>query len=314
MIVTVTLNAAVDKTFQVPGFGIGRVYRPTSARIVAGGKGINVARVYRTLGGEAHATGFVGGAIGMQIRRGLVAEGMPHSFVRIECESRECIAVIDPETWSQTEVNENGPEVSCLETAAVSRRVRSLCRRLRPEWLVISGSAPPGVPVDTYASMCADAQRLGIRVAVDASGDLLRCASEAGPDLLKPNNYELASIAGCDPDDDADLREAARLVVDRGVGAVALTLGGRGSVYMDRTGGWAAQAPTIRFVSAVGSGDAYLAALLWAMGKGSSAPECLRLAVGAGSANAEVSGAGFCSAEHIMTTAGRTQVTVLLGS
>lgn len=314
MIITVTLNAAVDKTFHVPGFGIGRVYRPTSARIVAGGKGINVARVFRTLGGEALATGFIGGAIGAQIRSGLRSEGIPHSFIRIPGESRECIAVIDPETGSQTEINETGPEVSTDDTVAMMRRVQRLCRRWKPDWLVISGSAPPGVPVDTYAILCADARRLGVKVAVDASGGLLQGACGAGPDLLKPNNFELASISGCDPDDDAKLVAAARQVVAGGVGAVALTLGGRGSVYLDGSGVWSAVAPDIDFVSAVGSGDAYLAALLWARCSGYPAAECLRLAVGAGSANAEVSGAGFCSAEHIRATAGRTCVSPVLGS
>ena len=146
MILTITPNAALDKTYRIEGFRLDVVNRPDQSFTVAGGKGINTARVYQTLGGTAVATGFLGGSNGDVIRQALAKERIRSEFVRVDGESRLCIAVIDPTTGSQTEINESGPSVSSKNVYDLLATVRALLTAQRFEYVVLCGSLPPGAP------------------------------------------------------------------------------------------------------------------------------------------------------------------------
>lgn len=125
-LLTVTLNAAVDKLYTIPGFAIDRVHRPAGMQVFAGGKGINVARVYKRMGGEVRATGFLGGQNGEYIRQSLRSEDIDGDFVTVASESRVCTAIIDPITGTQTELNEIGPEITPEECSALLDLLREL--------------------------------------------------------------------------------------------------------------------------------------------------------------------------------------------
>ena len=176
-----------------PAFEAGRIFRPARAVTTPGGKGINVARVYRTLGGEATALGFLGGANGDFIERGLRAEGIPAAFVRVGGESRVCIKVMDPESGAETELNENGPEVTSADADALLARLRELLPGR--DAVIISGSMPPGTPPDLYARIITLAQQeMGVKAILDTSGPALVSGAQAAPFLLKPNVHELDAL------------------------------------------------------------------------------------------------------------------------
>lgn len=307
MIVTVTPNAAVDKTYIVENFTIDRVHRPSSWRIVPGGKGINVARVYKELGGEAIATGFVGGSNGDYILRGLRAEGLTSDFVRTDGESRVCIAILDPERKTQTELNEIGPEISADEYQRLRVKFESLVPGM--EYAVLSGSVPPGVPVTIYRDMIEVARHYGVRVVLDASGDCLKEGLDAVPYIAKPNVHELSVIVGRQLATLEEVAEAACEFNARGIEIVIVTLGRDGALAATADGIWHARPPEIPFVSAVGSGDALAAAFVFALANGQSVSDALRLGVGAGAANAMTVGAGFCKRDDILRIAQESELT-----
>lgn len=306
MILTVTPNAALDKTYRVEGFALDRVHRPSLALTVAGGKGINVARVYQTLGGEAVATGFLGGLNGRIVSRALEDEKILNAFVRTTGETRLCIAVIDPTSGTQTEVNESGPEISPRAVAALKRRVEQLIVERAPEYLVLSGSLPPGVPATIYADLIEVARRHGIRSVLDSSQDALRCGLQARPWMVKPNRYELEHVLGHEVEGRAGLIETALEILQSGVDVAAITSGAEGAVLATREAVLTSRPPSIPFASAVASGDSFVAAFLYAWSRSERAvraEEALRLATGAGAANAAVIGAGFCTRAAILARA-----------
>lgn len=318
MILTVTPNAAVDKTYRIEDFRLNRVNRPSSGTTVAGGKGVNLARVYRTLGGQAVVTGFLGGINGRIMTRALQAEGADDAFVHVRGESRICIAVIDPNNGSQTEVNESGPEIPPRAIRALKRRVESLLADGRFSLLTLNGSLPPAAPAELFADFIEIARRAGVRAVLDTSGDALREGAAARPWMVKPNRFELESLTGRALTSEADVLAGARTLLESGVCMVAVTLGEEGAYLITGRGAWRSRPPRIEFASAVASGDSFLAALLWAWergglaGDGDYGPEeearALRLATGAGAANAAVIGAGFCSRESILAAAANSEV------
>jgi tagatose 6-phosphate kinase len=308
LILTVTLNAAVDKTYRVSNFTLDRVHRTAEWRDAAGGKGINVARVHRTLGGEAVATGFLGGFNGRFIRSAITSEGLEGRFVRTAEESRVCIAIVDPVTHTQTEVNEVGPRVTAAEVAALKRKFERLLGERTFDFAVLSGSIPPGVPSDVYHDLIGAAKRRSVRVVLDTSGEPLRIGFEARPWMLKPNAYEMAVLGGELDGDDASIERAAQSLLGTGVEVVCVSQGRRGCVAVTAGESWKAVPPEIEFVSAVGSGDSFLGAFLQGTLGGRSFAESVRLAVGAGAANAAVYGSGFCTREAICGLAERVEM------
>ena len=299
LIVTVTLNAAVDKTYRIDHFQLDRVHRPAEWRIVAGGKGVNVARVYRTLGGEALASGFAGGYNGRFIERALQHEGMPTDFERTRQESRVCIAIVDPVNGTQTEINEAGPLVSRAEVRRLLDRVARLVARNDVDAVCLCGSSPPGAPAGMYARMVDIARERGVRCIVDTSGPALREAIQARPWMAKPNVHELSDLLGWPLATVQDIVAAACEVAGGGVEVVAATMGRDGAICVSPEGVWRATTPAVPVVSAVGSGDAFVAGFLRACSLGQCMQECLRLGTAAGTANAMVYGAGFCTAAQI---------------
>lgn len=310
MILTVTPNAAVDKTYRVEGFQLDRVHRPSRSLTAAGGKGVNVARVYRTLGGAAVATGYLGGLNGRIVSRALSVEGIEDAFVRVRGESRLCIAVVDPTTGTQTEVNENGPRITIRAVAALKRRVEEQLATGRFLVLTLNGSLPPGAPDDLYADLIAIAERAGVRTVLDASGAPLRAGLTACPWMAKPNRFELESVLGRPVSTLGEAYAAAIELRERGVRIAIATLGRVGAIMVADAGAWTAAPPEIEFASAVASGDAFLAAFIRSLLV--IAPDdlaaALALATGAGAANAAEIGAGFCSYESIRAQAARSRV------
>ena len=174
MIVTVTLNAAVDRTLTVPNFQLGHRHRASQGLTLAGGKGINVARALKRLNVPVVATGLAGGRTGTRIIEELTSEAILNDFVRIGDESRTSTAVVDPTTASYTEINEWGPAVTREELEMLFEKLHYLSRGA--SMVVFSGSLPRDVEDDFYAEAVRDLNRRGVRCVVDSEGQPLRIA------------------------------------------------------------------------------------------------------------------------------------------
>jgi len=298
MVLTVTPNTAIDITYTVEGFTLDRVHRPSAVRTVAGGKGINVARVLTTFGRTATATGFVGGNTGSAILEKIAMEGLAHDFVKVRGESRLCIAIVDPSMGTQTEVNENGPVITASEIAdMMDKMVELLPGR---QYVTLCGSCPPGVPTSFYGDIIHLARKRGVKAVLDTSGEHLKEGLKAKPYMVKPNIAELSEIAGREILTIEEIVQSAKSLRQFGVQITAVTMGRSGAIATDGVQTWHAIPPEIKFASAVGSGDAFLAAFLDELMSGSALPEALISGTAAGAANATTYGAGFCSKKSIM--------------
>lgn len=298
MIITVTPNASIDRTYLVEDFGVDRINRPEEVFVCAGGKGINVARVLKELGREAVATGFVGGQIGDLIVRWLSKESIPQDFVRVEQESRLCVKVMDPKNGTQTEINEAGPVIASGDTEALTTKIDALLPQC--DLLMLCGNCPPGVPVSLYADLTVMARKRGVRTILDTSGEVLQEGVKASPYMVKPNVAELCQLAGAEFCTLEEISRAAKSLKQFGIGVTAVTMGRSGAIATDGVQVWQATPPEITFASAVGSGDAFLAAFADSMLAAESIPDALAWATAAGAANATTYRAGFCSKESIM--------------
>jgi len=293
MIVTVTLNAAIDRTLTVPNFQRGQRHRASAGVTLAGGKGINVARALKALGVPVVATGLVGGTTGSRIVEGLTAEAILNDFVHIEGESRTSTAVVDPTGGTYTEINEWGPSVRPEELEMLREKLRYLTQDA--EFVVFAGSLPRDVDTGFYADVTRELAKRHVPTVLDTEGEPLRLGVEAEPFLVSPNQTEAEGLAGQEFHDEEDFLLALDLIAERGArnvlitteyGALALLREEREAHHLR------ALAPQIDPVSTVGSGDVLLAAFLAARHAGRSNVESLRAAVAAGAASTLEIGAG----------------------
>jgi tagatose 6-phosphate kinase len=294
MILCVNANAAVDKTVIVENFQLNAIHRPSSELVLPGGKSCNVARVARSLGLPAMVTGWVGGHAGNYIEEALHAEGIQTAFIHTREESRTCLSVVDPVNGTLTEIYEKGRPVSVEDLQAFTH--------LYQEWLAkadlvtLGGSLPAGVPSQLFANLALLARKAGVRAVLDTSGAALHLGVEEGhPYMLKCNRAELSELTGQPLSDLDELKATARSLAQRKDMLVVVTLGAVGAIAVVGERLWLAQAPRIQAVSAVGSGDAFLAGLACGLLRGEDFEYALRLAVAAGSANALQLGAGRLS-------------------
>lgn len=293
MIVTVTLNAALDRSLTVPIFKLGHRHRASSALVLAGGKGINVARALKRLDVPVVATGLAGGRTGTRIVEELTEEAILNDFVRIREESRTSTAVVDPTSGTYTEINEWGPKVSEEELQILLEKLRYLCRGASA--VVFAGSLPRGVDESFYADAVRELTKLGTRVVLDAEGEPLRKGIEAEPWLVSPNQHEAEQLVGQELEGDDDFVMALERIAEMGARNVHITMetGCFALVREERQVRlYRARAPEVEPVSVLGAGDVFLARWIAALDEGRTSEEALRLATAAGSASVLEVGAG----------------------
>jgi 1-phosphofructokinase/tagatose 6-phosphate kinase len=293
VIVTVTLNAALDRTLSVPIFQLGQRHRANDVLTLAGGKGINVARALKRLDVPVVAMGLAGGRTGTRIVEELTSEAILNDFVRIAGESRTSTAVVDPTAGTHTEINEWGPKATEKELEMLLEKLQYVSRSA--DMVVLAGSLPRGVHEDWYASAIRELARRGVRVVLDAEGQPLRHGLDAEPFLVSPNQREVEGIVGQELEDDDDFVMALDTLADFGAQNVLITLD-TGAFARVREGRrvrrFHASAPQLEPVSTVGTGDVLLARWIAARLDERSAEESLRLAVAAGAASCLEVGAG----------------------
>ncbi len=295
MIVTVTLNAALDRTLTVPNFQLGHRHRASAALTLAGGKGINVARTLKALDVPVVATGLVGGRTGTRIVEELTTEAILNDFVRIAGESRTSSMVVDPTGGTSTEIYEWGPQVTGDELEMLLEKIAYLARAA--DLVVFAGSLPRGVDPGFYGDAIRELARRRVRCVLDAEGEPLRLGTEAEPWLVSPNQREAEGLVGQEFHDEEDFLMALdaiaelgarNVLIGHGAGAFALIREER------RVRRFEARIPPLVPVAPAGAGDAMVAAYLAARTAEESFEDALRAAVATGAAaTLEVGGGRF---------------------
>lgn len=309
MIVTVTPNPVLDRTLTVPRIVLNEVVRATASRLDWGGKGFNVSRALQALGVESVAMGFVGGATGQMLERGLRDLGIATDFVHIAGETRTNIVVTDVGAEQYVKVNEAGPTVQAQELAAFFDQTR---KRVRPgDIWVLSGSLPPGVPLDFYVQLIALVQARGAKALLDSSGEPLRLGCTAGPYLVKPNAVEAEEVTGREIGSKADALGAAEFFLCQGIELVALSLGADGLLLASKQQTVWARPPRMRARNPVGAGDALLAGIAWAMERGLPLEEMARWAVATGTAAAVREGVSVGTRAEVETLCEQIQIEIV---
>ena len=304
MIITVTLNAAIDKTLAVPNFRLGRRHRAVEQTAMAGGKGVNVARALKALGQPVIATGVAGGPTGTRIIEHLTEDAILNDFVRIREESRTSTAVVDPTNGEQTEINERGPTVSEAELDLFVDKLLYLAKGAAV--CVFSGSLPRGVEPGLYARLIEELRKLGVTTVLDAEGETLRLAARSGPDVVSPNELEAEELVGHEFADEDDRRAGMRQMVESGAREALMTLAdgclallGDAHDPASPRSLYRATLEPLEPVSSVGSGDAFLAGYVAARYGGRTREDCLRFGVACGAESTQHFGAGVLDLREV---------------
>ena len=293
MILTVTLNAALDLTYRVDRLRPDTTHRVSEVWERPGGKGLNAARVLAALGRKAVVTGFVGGRTGETLRD-LLAEaagatgasgGLTDALLPIAGSTRRTVAVVDAAGGDTTQFNERGPHVTPAEWARFQEHYAELLTEARA--VALCGSLPPGVPVGAYATLARAARAAGVPVLLDTSGEPLRRGLAARPELVKPNTEELAGVTGSN-----DPLWAAQDARRRGAQAVAVSLGASGMLLVTPDGAWEAAPPRRLAGNPTGAGDSAVAGLLAGLVDGEPWPRLLARAVALSAATVVAPAAG----------------------
>jgi 1-phosphofructokinase/tagatose 6-phosphate kinase len=300
MILTVTLNAAIDRTTAVPNFRQGNRHRSVESRTVAGGKGVNVARALALLGKPVIATGLAGGPTGQRLIEELVGESILHDFTPISEESRINLAVIDPTSGEQTEINERGPEVSAQEADDFLDRLDYLARGATI--CVLAGSLPPGVDTEIYARIVGELRARDVTVVLDSDGEPMRAGVRAGPSAITPNELEAEALVGHEFEGPGDLASGLAQLLELGAEEAIVTqadgcVAGVGDPSSRRF--YEARTGALEPVAAVGSGDAFVAGYVAARYDGMTPTDCLALAVACGAESTQHFGAGTIDPERV---------------
>lgn len=288
MIITVTLNPALDKTVEIPDFSLDAVNRITAMRTDPGGKGLNVSKVIAKLGGTSTVVGVLGGTTGRRIADAMDALDIACQFTFVEGETRTNLKVIDPARHTNTDLNEPGLTV---DQETLDHMRDALVAAIRPgDIVVLSGSLPKGAPADTYGSWTAACRTAGARVFLDADGEPLAHGLAAKPYLAKPNNHELSRLTGRALETADDLLAAARTLIADGVERVVVSMGGDGALFVSANRAYRAEGLRVPVGSTVGAGDSMVAALAYAAEQGMADADTVRLAVATSAANVMCSG------------------------
>jgi 1-phosphofructokinase/tagatose 6-phosphate kinase len=301
----------------VPNFRLGRRHRTVEQTTMPGGKGVNVARVLKTLGAPVIATGLTGGATGTRIVDQLTQLSVLSDFVRIREESRTNTAVIDPTTGEQTEINERGPKVSEQECELFVDKLLYLAKGA--SLCVFAGSLPREVDIDIYARLIRELRRLGVTTVVDTDGDPLRRAVRAEPDVISPNVLEAEELVGHEFTDDLDdWAIAAREMCELGAREAIMTMGDGCFARMRPEDSEPGTEPAVYRVklaspaleprATIGSGDAFLAGFVAARYSGRPAADCLAYGVACGAESTQHLGAGLIDPERVSRLVGETEV------
>ncbi|SCP99698.1 1-phosphofructokinase [Anaerobium acetethylicum] len=282
MIITVTMNTAVDKAYVIEELKKGQVMRVKKCTNTPGGKGLNVARVIKCCGEESLATGFLGGHTGACIKDMLDAQQVQNDFSYTSSETRACINILESDGTS-TELLEPGEPLGQEDVAGFISKFGKIIERCNV--VTISGSVPEGVEIDIYEKLIGMAKARNKKVILDTSGMLLKEGIKAGPTMIKPNRDEIEALLGIRINGRDEVIEGAKKIQKMGIDLVAVSLGGDGALVVTKDAVFHGKPPKITTINTVGSGDSMVAAFAVGFERGYDITEMLRYAVAVSAAN-----------------------------
>ena len=306
MILTLTLNPAIDLALGVKRISLSEREFLTSEAETAGGKGINAAKVIHAYGGKTLAVAPVGGRCGERFAALLRTERIPVALVPVKGETRRNVAITD-ERGRTVKVDQKGVPLSTEELCRIEVTIQQRLPDL--SWLMLTGSVAPGTPDGIYRRLCAIGKQAGIPVLVDTSGPALATTLASGPSIIKPNLSEAAELLGRSLPTLREAAKAAEELRDLGAEAVVLSLGADGAIGANAEGVHLARVRTARRGSAVGAGDVLAATCVWALDRGETFREALHWSVAAATVAASLPGLEFGSIDE--ADAARREVEIL---
>ena len=297
MIITVTLNPAMDKTLTIDNFNIGSVNRVSKLRYDIGGKGINVSKVLKNFGVESTCTGFLGGIWQNTFELELSKKEINNSFVNISQDTRTNTKIVDNQNGTYTDVNEPGPNINKAEMDEFISKFKGICTS--NDIVVLSGGVSPNIPKDIYRKLIKIAKEKGSFIILDAEGELLKEGIKEKPDVIKPNDHELEILLNKALDTEEKIISEARKLIESGVGSILISRGHKGAMYITSNDSLYCNGLNVPVKSTVGAGDSMVAALVYSKINKFSNQETLRYAVASGTAAVCLEGTEACNLQQI---------------
>jgi 1-phosphofructokinase family hexose kinase len=291
MIYTVTLNPALDRTVAIKQLLEDDTNRILSEHYYAGGKGIDVSRVIRELGGQSIALGLVGGYDGLHLEGLLINAGVMTDFTKISGETRINIIIKEQATGRQLAISATGPDVSATE---IGQFYQHVVQAQPMDYLVLSGSLPRGVTHNLYGQLILASRKKGSFVVLDTDGTALKESVNYQPTCIKPNTHELSRLVGRELMAEGEIIRACEEVHQKGISYVLVSRGKEGLILSTGEQRIKAVAPHVKVDSTVGAGDSAVAGFVMAHSQGKDLVECVRLACAAGTATAQTPGTELC--------------------
>jgi len=308
LILTLTLNPAIDQNVQADRLVFEDRAYILSTSETAGGRGINASMVLHSFGAKTKAITASGGKNGKRFEELMQQEGFPVEYVKIKNNLRGNLTIVDKQGLA-VKLNERGPLIQATELAKFEKTVVENLNGAR--WLMLCGSLPPGVPADFYARIIRQAQQRNVQTLLDTDGDALLHALEAGPSAVAPNQAEAERLLNRALITRQHFQDAARRIVAMGAKWVVLSLGSRGAVGASESVLVEAVPPLIDAVCPIGAGDALAAAFTWAIAEGKPFEEAVRWGVAAGTASAALPGISFANMHQTQQIYSRVELRVL---
>ncbi|MBI4597855.1 MAG: 1-phosphofructokinase [Candidatus Omnitrophica bacterium] len=309
MIGTVTINPSIDQHILIDRLTKDDAIRAREIRRDPGGKGINVSRVVKELGGETVAFGVSGGCAGYMLKNLMAEHSIPCEAIEVPEETRINVILTDRSDWTQTRISAPGPRITLAELEQFTAKIVS-CEPF-PAWWVLGGSLPPGVPDDFYARVISSLQQRGAKCLLDADDEALKLGLQANPYLIKPNEHEFARLIGRPLPTEQSLIDAAQEVIAGGVQVVAITLGRKGALIVSQGKALHVASPDVEVRSKVGAGDSFLAGVVLALSHGQSLESAVRLGTAAGTAAVMHEGTQLCRREDVERLVDQITITPL---
>lgn len=297
MILSITLNPAIDKVYAVDDFEKGGVFRPNAMTHTAGGKGLNVARVASIMGEEVTCSGLIGGLNGQFIHNEVIRQGMQSEFLSVEGDTRICINIMDQKAGISTEILEPGPLVTEDECICFLDKFTELAAKA--DVITASGSLPKGVPDDYYRRLIKIAKDLNKKILLDTSGSSLSEGAAEGPYMIKPNEDELESITGYKCRTMDNYKAAILKLNDMGIQMPVITMGREGCIVMIDGSVLNFHVPPVAVINTVGSGDSFLSGCAIGLSRKMSDIDVIKMGVACGTANTQFFKTGMVSQELV---------------
>lgn len=288
MIITLTLNPALDKTIEINDFQVNHVNRVSSIRLDPGGKGINVSKVVHSLGGKSKALGVLAGSTGKFIEDKLDILGIENEFIFTDGETRTNIKVVDKEKGTNTDINEKGPDIDIQVLEEIAYKI--IDNTSIADILVFSGSVPGNVDSGIYYDLIESAKKKGIKTILDADGALLEKGIEAGPYLIKPNIHELERLYDRKITSPMEAIDLGKKFFEKGIEMVVISLGSEGAIFMTKEKTALVKGLKVDVISTVGAGDSMVGALALGIERDFDFEELIRLATATSAASVMTSG------------------------